>query len=111
MDSIAPEDEAVVARLQALGATPIDDGLAAEHLAAMHVELHPTPRRARRAVVAGVAAAAVLTASTGMAAAGVLPGPAQGVAHDVLDTVGVNVPDQGHGRGACVREVARSDDT
>ena len=42
--------------------------------------------------VAAAAIAGFLAGSTGLAAAGALPDPAQDVAHDVLDVVGIGVP-------------------
>ncbi len=51
-------------------------------------------RRLGRAQVVAVAIAATLTLSTGMAFAGVLPGPIQGVASRLLKHVGINVPDE-----------------
>ena len=55
----------------------------------------PAPESRRRFGWKAVAAAAIagfLAGSTGLAAAGALPDPAQDVAHDVLDVVGIGVP-------------------
>jgi hypothetical protein len=79
-------------RLRRLGEAPIDAGTLDAHRTAM---AGVTPRSARRFGWKAVAAAAVagfLAGSTGLAAAGALPDPAQDVAHDVLDVVGIGVP-------------------
>jgi hypothetical protein len=49
--------------------------------------------RRRRLVVAAAAFTASLGVGTGLAAAGVLPGPVQDFASSALDSVGVHVPD------------------
>jgi len=85
-------------RLRALGGIPVDPALEHRHLAAM-AAVGPDPaateRKRWRFTWRAVAAAAVvgfLAGSTGLAAAGSLPDPAQDVAHDVLDAVGIDVP-------------------
>lgn len=50
--------------------------------------------RWRRVRLAAAAVAAVLMGSTGLAAAGALPDPAQRLAHDAFGVVGLNVPDE-----------------
>ncbi|MBI2237364.1 MAG: hypothetical protein HYU54_02410 [Actinobacteria bacterium] len=58
----------------------------------------PTPRRSKvrsrlfRAKVAGLVVVGTLAGTTGLAAAGVLPDPAQNVVSDVLAKVGISVP-------------------
>ena len=98
----------LVQRLHDLGAAPLDEALTSSHLAAMHAEATAAPRHWRRLAVAGAATVALFAGSTGLAAAGVLPGPAQGLAHDALGIVGLDVPDRG--RGECVRAVAQAED-
>lgn len=66
-------------------------------------------RRRSQLAVAGALIGALLVASTGLAAAGALPDPAQHVAHEVLDTVGVQVPDPERYHGPeCGAEVGRN---
>ncbi|MGH9085715.1 MAG: hypothetical protein ACRDYW_09705, partial [Acidimicrobiales bacterium] len=73
---------------------PIHPARQASDLAAMAAVV--TPRRgllASKVRVAAAFLAGLLLGSTGLAAADVLPDPAQHVAHKVLDRVGVQVPD------------------
>lgn len=96
----------VTDRLRALGRQPVPDELSRQHL--MEMRMQPAPRPAKRfgrLAVAGAAIVGFMAGSTGLAAAGALPGPAQGVAHDVLGAVGVDVPDN---RGRCVSQAART---
>ena len=51
------------------------------------------PSTSKRNKVAAVAASLGLVLSGGLSAAGALPGAAQDVAHDVLGTMGISVPD------------------
>ncbi len=108
MERHETDADEVVTRLRSLGSTPIDEALAAEHLAAMQTAGVSTPNRWRRYATAGAATVALLAGSSSLAAAGVLPDAAQGIAHDILDTVGVDVPDQA--RGACVSAIAMADE-
>lgn len=92
------EHDPVVDRLRRLARQPLDQDLAARHLADM-----AGARRTRRASLSSVrwkvgAAffAGLLLGGTGLATAGALPGPVQNVAHSTLSEVGVDVPD-GHG--------------
>ena len=82
-------------RLRRLGQTPIAPEVEASHRRAMtEAVAAPAPARARFGwrAVALAAVAGFLVGSTGLAAAGSLPAPAQDVAHDVLDVVGIGVP-------------------
>jgi hypothetical protein len=80
-------------RLRRLGQTPIAPEVEASHRRAM-AEAVSAPARARFGwrAVALAAVAGFLVGSTSLAAAGSLPAPAQDVAHDVLDVVGIGVP-------------------
>ncbi len=105
----APPGYSEVARLvRAAGAPPTVGELAREHEAVAAAEetvlarpvrsVHPTPRRSKvrsrsfRAKVAGLVVVGTLAGTTGLAAAGVLPDPAQDVVSDVLAKVGISVP-------------------
>lgn len=80
-------------RLDALGRVPVEPGVAAAHLSAMAaIEVAPARFRFGWRAVAGAAVIGFLAGSTGLAAAGTLPDPAQDVAHDVLGAVGIDVP-------------------
>ncbi len=102
-------------RLADLGRRPVPDELRAEHLHAMRVAARagvpatPAPRGFGRLAVAAAALVGFLVGSTGFAMAGALPGPVQGVAHDVLSVVQVDVPDW-RNRGECVSTAARAGD-
>ena len=88
-------DDDLQARLRRLGEVPVDPKVADAHRLAMaEVAVHQDAHRRRFGwkAVAAAAIAGFLVGSTGLAAAGVLPDPAQDVAHDVLDTVGIDVP-------------------
>jgi hypothetical protein len=87
------EHHELIARLGGL-AEPIHPARQASDLAAMAAAV--TPRRglfASKLRVAAAFLAGLLLGSTGLAAADALPDPAQHVAHQVLDRVGVQVPD------------------
>lgn len=96
-------------RLHRLAAQAPAADVRAEHVRAMHgAGSSPPPRRAARLAVAGAAIAGFVLGSTGFAMAGALPDPAQGMAHDVLSVVQVDVPDRPANRGACVSEAAKA---
>ena len=82
---LAREGEAVADAATALSASPSGS-------------VPRTPRRSKmrsklyRAKVAGLVVAGTLAGTTGLAAAGALPDPAQDVASDVLARVGITVP-------------------
>lgn len=80
----------VVARLRRLGEVPVERAVAARHLAAID---RPRAGRRRRAAVVGVVGGVVLLGSTSLAAAGVLPAPAQSAAHETLGRIGIEVPE------------------
>lgn len=102
-------------RLSGLGDQPVPEDVRARHLHAMRQAVDvsrstpPLRRPFGRAVVAAAALAGFLVGSTGFAMAGALPGPVQGVAHDVLSVVQVDVPDW-RNRGECVSAAARVGD-
>jgi hypothetical protein len=80
-------------RLRQLGDAPIDPQISRAHHAAMaEAAIHRASPRFGWKAVAAAAIAGFLAGSTGLAAAGALPDPAQDVAHDVLDVVGIGVP-------------------
>ena len=79
------------ARLRRLGEVPVERAVSARHLAALDLD-RAARRRRRRAAVVGVVGGAVLLGSTSLAAAGVLPAPAQSAAHDTLGRLGIDVP-------------------
>lgn len=87
-------DHDIEARLGALGRVPIDPATAEQHLAAIGALAPGRSGRWRPGwkIVVGAGLAGFLAGSTGLAAAGSLPAPAQDVAHDVLATVGIDVP-------------------
>jgi hypothetical protein len=101
-------DLLVAERIHRLGELPVDETTAANHLTALRA-VTKARRGWRPVLAAGAATVAVLAGTAGLAAADLLPGPAQGVAHDVLGGLGIEVPDAG--RGACVRDVAVSEET
>ena len=107
-------DDEIRARLRSLGTEPIDEQTRAAHLRRMAAGGGVVEPRRRGFVWAGIAAAAVvgfLAGSTGLAMADALPDPAQGVAHDVLRVVQVDVPQGKEGkRGPCVAEAAKIKD-
>lgn len=94
-------------RLRRMGRAPVPPEVRDDHLHRMDAA-DIRPRREKRFGRFAVAAAAIvgfMAGSTGLAMAGALPDPAQGVAHDVLSVVQVEVPDAGHkNRGQCVSE-------
>ena len=87
------------------------DQVRAQHLSRMETAGPASPVREKRFGRLAVAAAAIVgffAGSTGLAMAGALPGPAQGVAHDVLSVVQVDVPDHPENHGACVSQAAHA---
>jgi hypothetical protein len=83
-------------RLRDLGAQPVDPDVAARCLNLMRRQ-RSSRSNLTKLKVAAAAATGFLVGSVGLAYGGTLPAPAQGVAHSVLKTVGVNVP-PGHDR-------------
>lgn len=87
------EHDDVRQRLRRLGTQPIDPGQRAADLTAM-ARLPARPSAFGPKVrIAAAFLAGLLIGGSGLAAADVLPDPAQHVAHTVLDRVGVDVPD------------------
>ncbi|HUF34010.1 MAG TPA: hypothetical protein VMN58_12465 [Acidimicrobiales bacterium] len=102
------DDTDLTDRLRRLGTEPLSPGTRADHhqrmTAASATRLRPE-RRFGRVAVGLAAVVGFLAGSTGLAVAGALPGPAQGVAHEVLGLMQVEVPDGN--RGQCVSQAAR----
>ncbi|MCB1017606.1 MAG: hypothetical protein KDB10_21140, partial [Acidimicrobiales bacterium] len=96
----------LVARLRRLGSAPVPAELEARHLAACAREAAGR-RRHGRIAVAAVAAAGLVLGSTSLAAAGVLPAPAQSAMSTTLRRIGVEVPE--HGRRGDEREGRRGE--
>lgn len=87
-----PGDEELIARLGRLASVPVPEAVAADHLRRLEAAGDGAWRLPRRAMVAALATGLVL-GSSGLAAAGKLPDPAQDVAHDTLDRIGIEVPE------------------
>lgn len=81
----------LVQRLRTLGTQPIDLARQSADLTAM-AGVRPLRSRRPKLRAAAAVTAGLLVASTGLAAADVLPDPAQHTAHTVLARVGVDVP-------------------
>ena len=99
-------------RLRALGEQPVPEAARHQHLSRMTATTPAAaPRRFGHFAVAAAAIVGFFAGSTGLAMAGALPDPAQGVVHDVLSTISVQVPDgtPGH-RGSCVSAAAKISD-
>lgn len=94
-------------RLRHLGDADVPADARAEHLRRIAATPIAPARGFSRAWVAAAAVVGFLAGSTGLAAAGALPDPAQDVAHDVLAVVQVDVPEGK--RGPCVSAIAKSD--
>lgn len=111
---VMTEHEDLTRRLSDLGTQPVPEAARAEHLHAMRtaeaVDAAPAGRRFGRLAVAAAAIIGFAVGSTGFAMAGALPDPAQGVAHDVLSVVQVDVPDRPDNRGACISAAAKNPD-
>ena len=87
------EHDDLISRLRAFGRRPVDPGLAARHLSAMAAPSPADgPRRRHRLRVVAAVAVGLLAGTTGLATAGALPNSAQEIAHNTLESVGVNVP-------------------
>lgn len=95
-------------RLRRFGTQPLDSARQSADLTAM-AAVRPAPRVRSKLRLAGALLAGLLVGSTGLAAADALPDPAQQVAHNVLDRVGVDVPDPERYRGPeCGAEAKRN---
>ncbi len=102
------EHDDVLQRLRRLGTQPIDPDQRAADLTAMARVRPPSPLRPKLRLAAAFLAG-LLIGGSGLAAADVLPDPAQHVAHTVLDRVGVDVPDPERYHGPeCGTEVKRN---
>jgi hypothetical protein len=113
-DDAPPGYARVAGVLRAAASAPVEVGGSAELEAleafaagvsargARSVEPHRRsvmPITSRRRKMAAVAAGLGLALTGGLSAAGALPGAAQAVAHDVLGTIGVTVPDPNSNAG------------
>ena len=85
------DHESVIESLRALGKEPVDRITAHRHLSQM-VNVQARTPFATKLKVGAAFGIGILLGSAGLATAGALPGPAQGVAHTVLSGVGVHVP-------------------
>lgn len=99
------------ARLRDLGQEPVPDPVRDAHLQRMSAVDAPAAvhreKRFGRLAVAAAALVGFFAGSTGLAMAGALPDPAQGVAHDVLSVVQVEVPDRPDNLGRCISEAVK----
>ena len=99
------DDDELTRRMREIGERPVPDAVRDRHLHRMAM-VRPAPtKRFGRLAVAAAAVVGFMAGSTGLAMAGALPAPAQDVAHDVLSTVNVDVPEGK--RGPCVSEIAK----
>ena len=73
------------------------EGIRARLAADPPVNRRSAARRLARAKIVAIAVGATLVSTAGLAAAGALPAPAQGVVHDVFARVGISVPDAHRG--------------
>jgi hypothetical protein len=102
------EHDDTLRRLHELGSRPVDPAQSARDLTAMARVRAGRPAGGKLRL-AGAFLAGLLIGSTGLAAADVLPDPAQHVAHRVLDNVGVQVPDPDRYHGPeCGAEVKKN---
>ncbi len=107
------EENEITQRLRASGEHPVPGEVRAGHLSQMHAATPastPQPKRFNRLAVAAAAFVGFAVGSTGFAMAGALPDPAQGVAHDVLSVVQVEVPDRPDNHGKCISTAAKITD-
>jgi hypothetical protein len=121
VDDAPPSYRRVAELLCTLTAAPTADELSSERQAvttitAQQVVAHSSPPRRRTTVkrrlqLTGAALVGSATLFVGLGAAGALPGAAQGVASDVLATVGVSAPSPDAHAGVHPDTRGRSDDT
>ena len=107
------DENEITQRLRAAGEHPVPGEVRAGHLSQMHAATPastPQPKRFNRLAVAAAAFVGFAVGSTGFAMAGALPDPAQGVAHDVLSVVQVQVPDRPDNHGKCISTAAKLTD-
>jgi hypothetical protein len=101
------EHDDLIQRLHNMGTQPIDGPKQSADLTAMAGVR--APRIGSKLRLAGAFLAGLLIGSTGLAAADVLPDPAQHAAHTVLSQVGVQVPDPERYHGPeCGAEVKKN---
>lgn len=86
------DDDSLAERLHDLGRQPVDPATSSRHLSAMAAVEGSSGRFSTRLKVGAALGIGLLLGGTGLASAGALPGPAQGVASKTLAKVGVNVP-------------------
>ena len=101
------DEHEITDRLRSMGDEPVPDEARTEHLRRIAATPVEPGRPFGRVWVAAAAIIGFLVGSTGLAAAGALPDPAQDVAHDVLSVVQIDVPEGK--RGPCVSAIAKSD--
>jgi hypothetical protein len=100
MDEHDPQDQDfpdLERRLAEFGSAPLDPAVAGRALERVHARGRRKLSGARLKLVSAAAIAGFAAGGVGLAAANVLPAPAQDVAHSALETVGVHVP-PGHVR-------------
>ena len=104
------DENEITQRLREAGDQSVPGEVRATHLSQMHaaVPVVEKPKRFGRLAVAAAAFVGFAVGSTGFAMAGALPAPAQGIAHDVLSVVQVEVPDRKDNRGKCVSDAAKA---
>lgn len=104
------DENEITQRLRDAGERPVAGDVRADHLHRMQAATPATvrPKRFGRLAVAAAAFVGFAVGSTGFAMAGALPGPAQGVAHQVLSVVQVDVPNRKPNHGACVSAAAKA---
>lgn len=109
MAGVMDENE-ITQRLRDAGQQSVPGEVRSTHLHQMRAAgpIVEKTKRFGRLAVAAAAFAGFAVGSTGFAMAGALPAPAQGVAHDVLSVVQVEVPDRPNNRGACISAAARN---
>ena len=101
------DEHEITERLRSMGDEPVPAEARTEHLRRIAATPVEPGRAFGRVWVAAAAIVGFLVGSTGLAAAGALPDPAQDVAHDVLSVVQIDVPEGK--RGPCVSAIAKSD--
>lgn len=106
------DENEITQRLRDAGRQPVPREVRASHLSQMRSAAPVVEKQKRfgRLAVAAAAFVGFAVGSTGLAMAGALPDPAQGVAHDVLSVVQVEVPDRPDNRGRCVSAIANDPD-
>ncbi|MGN6693181.1 MAG: hypothetical protein ACTHN0_03310 [Aquihabitans sp.] len=96
--------EELTRRLRSLGTQPVPPAVEQACLDQIERGRRRGPGRPSKLAVAAMVA--VVIATSGLAAAGALPGPAQRAAHRALGVVGIDVPDETDGRDPFVDPTA-----